>query len=97
DVWSPTIISPTTGTVWYTGTIVNVTWCVETADAPVVISNAGEVQLDEGGDNLGIILASDFDLRTGYVEVTVPEVSTGDSYEITLYGDSGNISNDFTI
>ncbi|KIY50726.1 hypothetical protein FISHEDRAFT_26740, partial [Fistulina hepatica ATCC 64428] len=95
DVWVPEITSPTSDTVWTSGEVVNVTW--DTSDAPSEISNGALVTLDKNMYGTGIILAQNFDLRTGYVEITVPEVITDTDYEITLFGDSGNISDNFTI
>jgi hypothetical protein len=43
-----------------------------------------------------VILAKDFDPRSGSVKVTVPWV-VDDQYSIVLFGDSGNDSEDFTI
>jgi hypothetical protein len=43
-----------------------------------------------------VTLASGFDPRKGSVTVTVPSVPSG-TYSIILFGDSGNISKDFTI
>ncbi|THV03964.1 hypothetical protein K435DRAFT_774613, partial [Dendrothele bispora CBS 962.96] len=43
------------------------------------------------------VLAEGFDLRAGFVTVVVPNVPAGDDYTITLFGDSGNISDEFSI
>ncbi|KAI5900565.1 uncharacterized protein SCHCODRAFT_02483770 [Schizophyllum commune H4-8] len=94
DVWVPHILTPNAETVWTIGEPANVTW--DTSDAPEQISNGAAVQLRKGTP-IGW-LAQDFDLRAGYVEVTVPEdLEPGNDYSITLFGDSGNISEEFTI
>ncbi|TFY71067.1 hypothetical protein EVG20_g1926 [Dentipellis fragilis] len=42
-------------------------------------------------------LADDFDLHSGTVEITVPNVASGTNYIVVLFGDSGNASPQFTI
>ncbi|KAK7455108.1 hypothetical protein VKT23_010979 [Stygiomarasmius scandens] len=101
DVFVPHIISPNSDTVWVVGKKVYVTW--DTSNAPEVITKGSAVALNKGDvpidkyNHPGGYLAEDFDLRAGYVEVTVPEVESGDDYSITLFGDSGNRSDMFTI
>ncbi|ESK85616.1 hypothetical protein Moror_9994 [Moniliophthora roreri MCA 2997] len=98
DVWSPRIISPDATTVWTVGSTVNVTW--DTSDAPENISNRPSVTLNKARliGSAGILAPLDsFDLRAGFVEVTVPIVPAGNDYSITLFGDSGNTSPDFSI
>ncbi|KAK7047793.1 hypothetical protein VNI00_006121 [Paramarasmius palmivorus] len=98
DVWSPRIISPDANTVWTVGSTVNVTW--DTSDAPVLISNGAAVTLnkDRSIASEGFLAPfNSFDLRAGFVEVTIPVVPAGDDYSITLFGDSGNTSPDFKI
>ncbi|KAL1744331.1 hypothetical protein HDZ31DRAFT_38916 [Schizophyllum fasciatum] len=93
DVWVPHILTPNADTVWTIGEKANVTW--DTSDAPERISNGAAVQLRKEAP-IGW-LAEGFDLRAGFVEVTVPEVEPDSDYSITLFGDSGNISDEFTI
>ncbi|KAJ3849702.1 hypothetical protein EV368DRAFT_46805 [Lentinula lateritia] len=96
DVWSPTIISPNASTVWTEGQQYNVTW--DTSNAPVNISNGASVRLGQDGVLTNTTLASDFDLRQGWVSVTCPsDVAPGDDYSVILFGDSGNQSPQFTI
>ncbi|KAL0570142.1 hypothetical protein V5O48_011820 [Marasmius crinis-equi] len=100
DVWSPKILTPNANTVWVVGTTVNVTW--DTTDAPVNISNGAAVQLRKGNgpapiDDPYLKPVRSFDLRTGWVEVTVPETPAGKDYLIDLFGDSGNWSEEFEI
>ncbi|KAK7467645.1 hypothetical protein VKT23_004698 [Stygiomarasmius scandens] len=96
DVFVPTITSPVTGTVWTIGTAVNVTW--DTSNAPENISNGAAVLLRKAGAPFqNDFLAEGFDLRAGFVTIVVPDVPAGDDYAITLFGDSGNISDEFSI
>ncbi|KAK7034691.1 hypothetical protein VNI00_012098 [Paramarasmius palmivorus] len=98
DIWSPRIISPNAATVWTVGTTVNVTW--DTSDAPKDISNAPLITLNRArlvGSAGTLAPVNSFDLRAGFVEVDVPLVPAGKDYSITLFGDSGNTSPDFTI
>ncbi|KAK1224202.1 hypothetical protein PQX77_012902 [Marasmius sp. AFHP31] len=96
DVWSPRITSPTAGAKWVAGSTVTVTW--DTSDAPELISNGAAVRLNKagwGGQYLKEFRS--FDLRKGSVDVVVPDVGPADDYSITLFGDSGNFSPDFSI
>lgn len=96
DVWSPRITSPTDGAEWVTGSTVTVTW--DTSDAPELISNGAAVRLNKAG--LGQQYLKEFrsfDLRSGSVDVVVPDVEPGNDYSITLFGDSGNLSEEFSI
>ncbi|KAJ3745044.1 hypothetical protein DFH05DRAFT_1113499 [Lentinula detonsa] len=95
-VWDPTITSPVTGTVWTVGTMVNVTWSI--TDEPSTVSNAGEIYLAKDKVQM-MALSGTFDLAAadGSYAVTVPDVPTGDDYQIILYGDSGNIGPSFVI
>ncbi|KAG7092954.1 hypothetical protein E1B28_009256 [Marasmius oreades] len=100
DVWSPKITSPTAGTVWVTGSTVNVTW--DTSDAPKQISNGAAVMLrDDSGpvppENPYLKESRSFDLRDGWVTVEVPNVPPADNYVLVLFGDSGNWSEQFEI
>jgi hypothetical protein len=45
----------------------------------------------------GTVLASGFDPRKGFVTILVPEAAPSGDYRIVLFGDSGNISNNFSI
>ncbi|KAJ8092642.1 hypothetical protein AAF712_005839 [Marasmius tenuissimus] len=96
DVWNPRITSPTAGAEWVSGSTVTVTW--DTSDAPELISNGGAVRLNKAGWGGQYLKESrSFDLRSGSVDVVVPDVEPGTDYSITLFGDSGNMSGDFTI
>ncbi|KAI0723815.1 hypothetical protein C8T65DRAFT_627520 [Cerioporus squamosus] len=95
DVYVPPVLYPHSGTVWYKGQRHNVTW--DNSDPPKQISNRASIKLRKGDLITPLILAQDFDLRAGHVEVTVPWVDEGSDYTIVLFGDSGNWSQDFTI
>ncbi|EKM56246.1 uncharacterized protein PHACADRAFT_253270 [Phanerochaete carnosa HHB-10118-sp] len=94
DVYSPPVLYPHTGTVWYSGQTHNVTW--DNSNPPTSISNRAFILLRQGNSELPVVLAHDFDLRAGRVEVEVPDVITG-NFSIVLFGDSGNWSEDFLI
>ncbi|KAF9065788.1 hypothetical protein BDP27DRAFT_1424532 [Rhodocollybia butyracea] len=95
DVWSPTVLSPTSTTVWTQGQQYNVTW--DTSDAPSQISNGASVRLGVQHTLTDTVLADGFDLRQGWVTVTAPVVPSGSEYTIILFGDSGNESEEFSI
>ncbi|PSR75319.1 hypothetical protein EW026_g7822 [Hermanssonia centrifuga] len=96
DVWDPRILYPHAGTVWYSGQRHNVTW--ETSDAPKQITgaNGGFILLRSGEYETPVVLAHDITLLDGRVEVTVPDVITG-NFSLVLFGDSGNWGDDFLI
>ncbi|KAI0371383.1 hypothetical protein BV20DRAFT_965600 [Pilatotrama ljubarskyi] len=96
DVYAPPILYPHAGTVWYKHQTHNVTWDV--SDPPVNITNKfGRIMLRKGGIATPLILADGFDILLGRIEVQVPWVIDGSDYELVLFGDSGNWSQDFTI
>ncbi|GJE98417.1 GPI anchored serine-threonine rich family protein [Phanerochaete sordida] len=97
DVWDPAITSPTAESVWHAGGTYNVTW--ETADAPASISEGSRVVLSKDFyEDYYNPLAQGFDLRAGWVTVTIPPTTVpGDDYQIVLFGDSGNYSPTFSI
>lgn len=97
DVWDPAITSPTAASVWKVGGTYNVTW--DTSDAPASISEGSRVVLAKDYyEDYEHPLAKDFDLRAGWVAVTIPEGTIpDDDYQIVLFGDSGNYSPTFTI
>ncbi|GJE98813.1 hypothetical protein PsYK624_150500 [Phanerochaete sordida] len=94
DVYSPPVLYPRAGIVWYSGQRHNVTW--DNSNPPKSISNRAFILLRSGNYETPVVLAHDFDLRAGRVEVTVPDVITG-NFSVVLFGDSGNWSEDFTI
>ncbi|OCH93446.1 hypothetical protein OBBRIDRAFT_832690 [Obba rivulosa] len=98
DVYSPRVLYPHNGTVWSKGQRHNVTW--DTSNRPAEITNPiGEIHLAQAqGDIIyPLILASNFSVLDGRVEVEVPWVATSSDYTVVLFGDSGNASPAFTI
>ncbi|KAJ6481059.1 hypothetical protein C8R45DRAFT_320076 [Mycena sanguinolenta] len=96
DVFTPPVLYPHDGTVWLVGQRHNVTW--DTSDAPVNITNKiGQIMLRKSNLTTPLILADNFSILLGRIEVTVPWVIDGSDYQIVLFGDSGNFSPDFTI
>ncbi|OBZ69161.1 hypothetical protein A0H81_10914 [Grifola frondosa] len=96
DVYDPPVLYPHNGTVWYSGQRHNVTWYVETPHLNVT-NHYGQIMLRKGNLTTPLILASEFDLFDGRVEVTVPWVLPADDYRVVVFGDSGNWSPTFTI
>ncbi|KAI0784332.1 hypothetical protein C8Q75DRAFT_724560 [Abortiporus biennis] len=96
DVFVPPVTYPVKGTVWKSGERQIVTW--DTSGAPVNITNpTGFIILRSAGVTTSVVLADNFPILKGHVELTVPLVLTRDDYSIILFGDSGNVSPDFTI
>ncbi|KAJ7022313.1 hypothetical protein C8F04DRAFT_971674 [Mycena alexandri] len=95
DVFSPPITFPTAGTVLVSKTQTTITW--DATGAPVNISNKALLMLRKGDRTAPFILAEGFDLRTGSLDITVPNVLADTDYEFVLFGDSGNFSPTFTI
>ncbi|KAF8909541.1 hypothetical protein CPB85DRAFT_1518852 [Mucidula mucida] len=97
DVYTPPVTDPTTGTVWTVNDTVTVTW--DTSDPPELITNrfGSSIRLRKGDISLPVVLADQFDILLGEIEVTVPWVVAGDDYAIVLFGDSGNFSPTFSI
>ncbi|KAH9852786.1 hypothetical protein C2E23DRAFT_150550 [Lenzites betulinus] len=96
DVYTPPVLYPHAGTVWYKGQTHNVTWDV--SSPPVNITNKiGRIMLRKGNIGTPLILADGFSILLGRIEVTVPWVIEGTDYSVVLFGDSGNWSQQFTI
>ncbi|KAF7346566.1 hypothetical protein MSAN_01884700 [Mycena sanguinolenta] len=57
----------------------------------------GYLDPNSEGEHLSTILASGFNLTDEKANITVPSVVTRSTYIIVLFGDSGNISPEFTI
>jgi len=103
DVFVPPILYPHAGTVWKMGERHNVTWSLEYE--PVNITNSiGFIVLAKDGlmssvgtGSLDDPVASNFSIRLGRVEITVPYVPPADDYQLVLFGDSGNFGPKFTI
>ncbi|KAJ7796186.1 hypothetical protein B0H14DRAFT_82860 [Mycena olivaceomarginata] len=97
-VFAPPITSPTEQSVWKVGQTQTVTWDATGIPAGVM----GKIQLgyldpNSPGEHLSTILATGFNLTDEKVQITVPSVVTRSSYIVVLFGDSGNISPQFTI
>ncbi|KAJ3511693.1 hypothetical protein NLJ89_g3951 [Agrocybe chaxingu] len=90
DVFVPNITKPDATTVWTVGQNETVTW--GTSNAPGSISNDAAVSLSGFGE-----IARGFDLRAGSVVVQVPAQVVPGQYNITLFGNSGNISPMFSV
>jgi len=96
DVYAPPVLYPSSDTVWKVGETHTVEWDVH--NPPEHITNqVGRIQLRRGNSTLPLILASDFDILLGSIEVVVPSVPPGKEYRIVLFGDSGNWSPAFAI
>ncbi|KAJ7190196.1 hypothetical protein GGX14DRAFT_483694 [Mycena pura] len=78
DVFVPKITYPTEGVVLTSNATVKITW--DTTGAPVNISNQALLLLGKTGRILPFILAKDFDLRSGSLQIAVPYVLTGEDY-----------------
>ncbi|KAJ7166829.1 hypothetical protein C8R46DRAFT_1071578 [Mycena filopes] len=96
DVYVPPVTYPHAGTVWTVRQRHNVTW--DNSNPPKQITNGiGRIMLRKGGLTTPVILADNFSILLGRIEVTVPWVEDGSDYQIVLFGDSGNFSPTFTI
>ncbi|KAJ7288145.1 hypothetical protein C8J57DRAFT_1115512 [Mycena rebaudengoi] len=97
-VYAPPITSPTSTTVWTVGEVETVTWDA-TGIPPGVKGMIMLGYLNPGSTNehLNATLASGFNLTDEKVDVTVPAVVGRKSYIVVLFGDSGNISDEFEI
>ncbi|KAL4243041.1 hypothetical protein ABKN59_010919 [Abortiporus biennis] len=105
DVFVPPVTAPVEGAVWksvlcipYQSVADRSPISRDTSSAPVNITNSvGFILLRSNGITTPVLLADNFSILQGQVEVTVPSVLTRDDYSIVLFGDSGNFSPDFTI
>jgi len=101
-VFSPPITSPRAGDRWQVGSLQTVTW--DTSNIPPSGKNNGGTILlgfndGSGSENLDSDhpLASGFLLTAGSHQITVPQVQNRTHYFVVLFGDSGNMSPEFTI
>ncbi|KAI0086235.1 hypothetical protein BDY19DRAFT_895304 [Irpex rosettiformis] len=96
DVWTPRVLYPHSGTVWYSGQRHNVTW--DLSSQPVnITNNNGFILLRSGTFETPVIVGYGFLLTSGRVEITVPDVLSRSDYSLVLFGDSGNWGEEFTI
>ncbi|KIK59385.1 hypothetical protein GYMLUDRAFT_262130 [Collybiopsis luxurians FD-317 M1] len=95
-VFVPPITSPTSTSVRTGKSVQNVTWDV--SNPPANITNKiGTILFRSADFTTLLILADNFDILLGTIEITVPWVLTGNDYSLNLIGDSGNFSPNFTI
>ncbi|KAG0704226.1 hypothetical protein DFH29DRAFT_802236 [Suillus ampliporus] len=101
-VWNPTIITPSSTTVWELGSTQTVFW--KTNNVPVEKQNStGRLLLGfeaNSSENLDTEhpLAVDFPITDGQVSFIVPQNTTRrNNAIIVLFGDSGNASPQFMI
>ncbi|KAJ7677471.1 hypothetical protein B0H17DRAFT_1079256 [Mycena rosella] len=95
-VYAPPILNPTADSVWKVGEVETVTWNATGIPAGVT----GMIMLGyltPDSEHLSVTLASGFNLTDEKVNVTVPAVVSRTNYIVVLFGDSGNISPQFTI
>jgi len=96
------ITEPIHGAVWEVGSKQIVAWNTSTVP-PQALNNTASILLgyfDETGlehVNYNTPLASGFLFESGNETVTVPDVTSGSSYFVVLFGDSGDISPTFNI
>ncbi|KAJ8591170.1 hypothetical protein M405DRAFT_814771, partial [Rhizopogon salebrosus TDB-379] len=96
DVWVPKIICPTSTSVWTAGGTFLVTW--DTSSKPSQVTNpTGKIYLRQDGATQSTPIESGFALTDGQVNVTIPDTTNSGLWEIVLFGDSGNWSDEFTI
>ncbi|KAG1742263.1 uncharacterized protein EDB91DRAFT_1052051 [Suillus paluster] len=96
DVWVPKITSPTSNCTWTVGGTFLVTW--DTSSEPSQVTNpTGKIYLRQGGATQSNPIKSGFALADGQVDVTVPADTTPGMWEVVLFGDSGNWSDEFPI
>ncbi|OCH86865.1 hypothetical protein OBBRIDRAFT_796737 [Obba rivulosa] len=100
-VFSPHITEPTAGQIWPVGTNQTVTW--DTSAIPAEGANQTGLLLlgyqANDSENLDIShpLAAGFPISAGEINITVPNVTMRTDYIVVLFGDSGNVSPQFTI
>ncbi|TFK71399.1 hypothetical protein BDN72DRAFT_895644 [Pluteus cervinus] len=97
DVWNPRVLYPNSQTTWQPKDFHNVTWSL--ADEPAQITNPiGFITVQQvgGTETIPLIIQNNFELTAGRVEVQVPWLFPG-QYQLILFGDSGNLSENFTI
>ncbi|KAH9028349.1 hypothetical protein EDB85DRAFT_1892527 [Lactarius pseudohatsudake] len=100
-VVSPTVTSPTENATWPILSQQLVTW--DTSKIPPSgRNNIGRILLgyledNDPSEHLYWELASGFLITVGFQNVTVPNVPPQNNYVIALFGDSGNLSPEFSI
>lgn len=101
-VYNPHITSPTSSSVWHSGSHASVTW--STSGLPASLKNAtstlylGYKTKGSSSEHLNWKLADGFKTVDGEVGFTVPKgLKEREDYIVVLLGDSGNASPKFTI
>ncbi|KAF9441999.1 hypothetical protein P691DRAFT_765677 [Macrolepiota fuliginosa MF-IS2] len=101
-VFSPHITYPDSAAIWLMGSVQNVTW--DTADLPNEKRKATGIvllgYLENGSEHLDIKspLATGFPMDMGSVSIRVPaRLKERNDYICVVFGDSGNISEQFKI
>lgn len=95
DVWVPPITYPDGSDTLIYGQTYNFTW--DASNPPAQITNkAAVIYLRQNGRTLPLILAGNVPITQGYALVTIPWVDSG-TYQVALFGDSGNFSPNFQI
>ncbi|KAK0184917.1 hypothetical protein F5146DRAFT_1072651, partial [Armillaria mellea] len=97
DIFSPPVLSPTTGTTWMVKTTQTVYWDTSSPPDNITGRNSSTIRLAKGGSQLPVVLADGFDILLGKIGIEVPWVTEGDDYAIVLMGDSGNVGKQFSI
>ncbi|GJJ07161.1 hypothetical protein Clacol_001361 [Clathrus columnatus] len=97
DIFDPPVLVPNANTVWQAGSTQTVFW--DASNPPKSISNLASIVLRLSSDiNFSAKLASGFSLLTGNQTIQLPsDLQTAEDYFVILFGDSGNVSPDFTI
>lgn len=101
DVFDPPITFPNQNSVFQAGETITVTW--DTSSIPAGTTDLGEIALAQPtfeDENLDFDhpLATGFLLTAGQQDITFPSnLTTASNYALVLFGDSGNISPNFTI
>ncbi|EPS98412.1 hypothetical protein FOMPIDRAFT_1093403, partial [Fomitopsis schrenkii] len=103
DVISPPVTSPDASTTWNVGETVTVTWNLSALPPNTNVTGVkGKLVLgystwDSEHLDINNPLATNFLLSDSKVSFVVPSVPTRNNYIVDLFGDSGNISPNFTI
>ncbi|KAF5330268.1 hypothetical protein D9758_014450 [Tetrapyrgos nigripes] len=99
--WAPHIQTPVKSATWYLNTVQNVTWDVSDIPEEKRFSNGTLVlaRPKKYNEHLDLErpLAKDFPLSRGFVEFYLSNRTRGQGFAVCLLGDSGNLSELFTI
>ncbi|KAK7469374.1 hypothetical protein VKT23_003849 [Stygiomarasmius scandens] len=99
--WAPHIKTPVKNSTWHLNTMQNVTWDVSDIPEQKRHKNGTLVlaRPTQESENLDLErpLAEDFPLHLGYVSFFLANRTTGEGFAVCLMGDSGDLSELFTI